>query len=523
MEKTFIRTCIEKWRWFVVSVATTLVIAILFLLVYAPRYERTATILIKDENGGGGLLSSIAANMGMLSGLGMGLLNISSNVSNEMEIIGSPAMVMKVVDRLALDVKYEYYDFLMKRELWDETLPIKVTFPQLTEKDGGYMKMDLRKDGTFTLYKFRKNKDKLDGEVNGKVGEVCQTPLGKVSVIKTKHFAECFTDDDERTIRITKERKYDQVENCLKQLEIDLADDQTSIISLTYEDQNSDRAETILNSLIQVYEEEWQKDKVSDATISTNFINERIQGIEQELSGLDTNIAQFRGKNLLPDYEEAAKMYMKNASLTYEAQLKVNNYLYMLEQMRNQVKSVEGKNVVLPANLLPDNPNVALEISEYNKLQSKRNAMAANSNDQNPLVEDMDVQLKGMREAIVNSLDQGIAQLRAQQKGVNIDDQKLKGEMAAAPGKITKILPAERKQKIIEALYIYLLEKREENNITKVFNAKNIRLVSPPLGKLKPIFPKKGVTILLSLLLGLLIPMLTIYTQRNVKIILAEE
>ena len=272
-----------------------------------------------------------------------------------------------------------------------------------------------------------------------------------------------------------------------------------------------------------MYEEEWQKDKVSDAAISTNFINERIQGIEQELSGLDTNIAQFRGKNLLPDYEEAAKMYMKNATLTYEAQLKVNNYLYMMEQMRSQVKSIEGKNVVLPANLLPDNPNVALEIAEYNKLQTKRNAMAANSNDQNPLVQDLDVQLKGMREAIVNSLDQGIAQLKAQQRGVNIDDQKLKGEMAAAPGKITKILPAERKQKIIEALYIYLLEKREENNITQVFNAKNIRLVSPPLGKLKPVFPKKGVTILLSLLLGMIIPMLVIYTRRNMKAILAEE
>jgi len=523
MEKSFIKTCIEKWRWFAASVATTLIIGIAFLLVYAPRYERTATILIKDENGGSGLLSSIAANMGFLSGLGMGMLNISSNVSNEMEIIGSPAMVMKVVDRLALDVRYERYDFLMKRELWDETLPVKVTFPQLKEKDGGYMKMDLKKDGTFTLYKFRKNKDKLDGEVSGKVGEVCQTPLGKVSVIKTKDFAKCFTEDDEMTIRIRKEKKYDQVENCLKQLEIDLADDQTSIISLTYEDQNSDRAEAILSTLIQVYEEEWQKDKVSDATISTNFINERLQSIEQELSGLDTNIAQFRGKNLLPDYEEAAKMYMKNASVTFEAQLKVNNYLYMMEQMRQQVKSVEGKNVVLPANLLPDNPNVALEISEYNKLQTKRNAMAANSNDQNPLVQDLDVQLKGMREAIINSLDQGIAQLKAQQKGVNIDDQRLKGEMAAAPGKITKILPAERKQKIIEALYIYLLEKREENNITKVFNAKNIRLVSPPLGKLKPVFPKMSVTILLSLLLGILIPMLAIYTRRNVKAILAEE
>ncbi len=523
MEKTFLRTCIEKWRWFAISVTTTLVIGILFLLVYAPRYERTATILIKDENGGGGLLSSIAANMGMLSGLGMGMLNISSNVSNEMEIIGSPAMMMKVVDRLALDIRYEYYDLLMKRELWDETLPIKVTFPQLKEKDYGYMKMDLKKDGTFTLYKFRKDKDKLDGEVSGKVGEVCQTPLGKVSVIKTKNFEQCFTENDEMTIRIRKEKRYDQVESCLKQLEIDLADDQTSIISLTYMDQNSDRAETILNTLIQVYEEEWQKNKVSDAAISTNFINERIQGIEQELSGLDTNIAQFRGKNLLPDYEEAAKMYMKNASLTYEAQLKVNNYLYMLEQMRDEVKHIEGKDIVLPANLLPDNPNVALEISEYNKLQTKRNAMVANSNEQNPLVQDLDVQLKGMREAIINSLDQGIAQLRAQQQGVKIDDQKLKGEIAAAPDKITKILPAERKQKIIEALYIYLLEKREENNITQVFNSKNIRLISPPLGKLKPVFPKKGVTILLSLLLGILIPMLAIYTRRNVKAILAEE
>jgi uncharacterized protein involved in exopolysaccharide biosynthesis len=386
-----------------------------------------------------------------------------------------------------------------------------VTFPQLKEKDGGYMKMDLRKDGTFTLYKFRKNKDKLDGEVSGKVGEVCQTPLGKVSVIKTKHFDSCFSEDSERTIRITKEKKYDQVERCLKQLEIDLADDQTSIISLTYKDQSSDRAEAILNTLIAVYEEEWQKDKVSDATISTNFINERIQGIEQELSGLDTNIAQFRGKNLLPDYEEAAKMYMKNVSLIYEAQVKVSNHLYMLEQMRDEVKKIEGKNIVLPANLLPDNPNVALEISEYNKLQTKRNAMAENSNEENPLVKDLDVRLKGMREAIINSLDQGVAQLKAQQKGVNIEDQKLKGEISMTPDKITKILPAERKQKIIEALYIYLLEKREENNITHVFNAQNMRLVSPPMGDWKPAFPKKSITLITAITLGMALPAFFIF------------
>ena len=521
MEKDFLKICIKKWRWFAASICSCLVLAILFLLVVPPRYEREATLLIKDETSGGGLLSSMMGSMGMLAG--MAGISVQSNVLNELEIIRSAGMLSEVVDRLELDTRYQAYDGLMKRELWHETLPVKVSFAQLKKDEGAYLKMDLRKDGSFNLYKMRKNGKKVDGEASGKVGEVCQTPIGKVTVIKTKDFDKSFADQDEMTIRVTRERRYDIIDRLQKRLDVGLADDQASIVSIAYQDQSEEKAELVVNTLISVYQNEWLKDKQSEADASSRFINERITRIEEELSGLDSNIAQFRGRNLLPDYEEAAKMYMKNATITYEAQVKVNNYLYMLEQMRDEVKKIEGKNIVLPANLLPDNPNVALEISEYNKLQTKRNAMAENSNEENPLVKDLDVRLKGMREAIINSLDQGVAQLKAQQKGVNIEDQKLKGEISMTPDKITKILPAERKQKIIEALYIYLLEKREENNITQVFNSKNIRLVSPPLGKLKPVFPKKGITILLSLLFGMIIPMLVIYTRRNVKTILAEE
>lgn len=504
MEKDFLKICCKKWRWFVASVVAMLLLATMFLLVVPPRYEREATILIKDETSGGGLLGSMMGSMGMLAG--MAGINIQSNVLNELEIISSPAMLSEVIDRIGMDVRYQAYDGLMKRELWHETLPIKVTFPQLKKDDGAYLKMDLKKDGSFTVYKLRKNGEKVSGEATGKVGEVCQTPIGKISVIKTKDFDKSFAEDDEMTIRITKERRYDIIDRMQKRLDTGLADDQASIISIAYQDQSEEKAELVVNTLISAYEDAWLKDKQSEADASTQFINERIATIEGELSGLDSNIAQFRGKNMLPDYEEAAKMYMKNATITYEAQVKVSNYLYMLEQMRDEVKKIDGKNIVLPANLLPDNPNVALEISEYNKLQTKRNKMAENSNDENPLVKDLDVQLKGMRNAIINSLDQGVAQLRAQQKGVNIEKQNLRNEIAVTPDKITKILPAERKQKIIEALYIYLLEKREENNITHVFNAQNLRLVSPPIGDWKPAFPKLGITIAVAATLGLALP-----------------
>ena len=519
--RLYINECKKHWRWFATSIITTLLIGILVLLTTAPQYERSATILIKDENGGNGLLSSMSASMGMLAG--MAGINIASNVNNEMEIMSSPAMMMEVVNRLGLDTRYERYDFLMKRELWEETLPVKLTFPKLTDKDGAYMKMKLRKDGTFTLYKLRKNKDKIDGEIEGKINTVCQTPIGPISVIATKNFNQVMEAEGKMTIRITKEKKYDQVERMQKKLTVDLADDQTSIIYIGYQDQIAERAELIINTLISVYQEAWMNDKKNSAEISTQFINERIKDIEQELSGLDKDIAQFRGSNLMHDYEEAAKMYMANAALTYEAQVKVNNQLYMMEQMRNQVKLTEGSNQVLPANLLPDNENVAKQINEYNKLQLQRNQMAENSSVNNPLIKDLDGQLSSMRKAIANSLDHSVAQLKASQKAVNREDQKLKQQISAAPAAVTKVLPAERQHKIIEALYIYLLEKREENSLTKVYNSQNLRIVSPPLGKLKPVYPKKGTMLLVLLLIGAVLPAFGIYLKTNIKQILAEK
>ena len=517
----YIDECKKHWRWFAATLTTALIAAILFLLMFAPRYERSATVLIKDENGGGGLLSSMAANMGTLAGLAG--INIASNVSNEIEIMSSPALLMDVINRLGLDTRYSTYEGLMKHDLWEETLPVKLTFPKLTDKDGAYLKMDLRQDGTFTLYKMRKNKDKLSGEVEGKVNTVCQTPIGPISVIATKYFKQVMDEKGDMTIRITKEKKYDQVERCMEQLDIDLADDQTSIIHIGYRDQIAERAELIISTLINVYQEAWMNDKKNAADISTQFINDRIKDIEQELNGLDKDIAQFKGSNLMPDYEEAAKMYMANAALTYEQQVKVNNQLYIMEQMRNQVKLSEGSNQVLPANLLPDNENVATQISEYNKLQLQRNQMAENSSASNPLVKDLDSQLSNMRKAITNSLDHGVAQLKASQKAVNREDQKLKQQISAAPSAVTKVLPAERQHKIIEALYIYLLEKREENSLTQIYNSQNLRIVSPPMGKIKPIFPKKSITLLVALLLGIALPAIYFCLKLNVKSILKEQ
>ena len=98
-----------------------------------------------------------------------------------------------------------------------------------------------------------------------------------------------------------------------------------------------------------------------------------------------------------------------------------------------------------------------------------------------------------------------------------------KQQISAAPSAVTQVLPVERQHKIVEALYIYLLEKREENSLTQIYNSQNLRIVSPPMGKLKPVFPKKGTVLIIALLLGMILPSFSIYLKLNIKQILAEK
>jgi len=76
----FWQTCKRKWKWFVCSAVCCCLLGLLFILVVNPKYERNASVLIKDESSSGGMLSSLVSNMGMLSS--MAGINISSNVNN---------------------------------------------------------------------------------------------------------------------------------------------------------------------------------------------------------------------------------------------------------------------------------------------------------------------------------------------------------------------------------------------------------------------------------------------------------
>lgn len=500
--KDFLLACLFRWKWFVLSVIIALFFAGLYLAKKEPIFTRSAEVLIKNTKGGGGSLSS------ELSGLSeMGIFSASSSVSNELIVMKSPALLMEVVRRMNLDVNYTvpgYRDYT----LYGDRNPIKITFANLKDDDFASFDVKIKKDGTFEMDGFSKNGYDLEGSVSGKLNTTMKTPVGRLYISTTPAFVKLKGDLD---INIVRTSILSATQICNSKFDAFFTSKTASVITLKYDDVSMQRAEDILNMIIKVYQEGWMDDKNQIALSTSRFITERLSVIEKELGNVDSDISSYKSRNLVPDVSEAAKMYMTNANQANNELLNLNNQLYMLTFIREQLMDNTKKNQLLPSGMLSHNAGLESQISKFNELQMQRNNLASSSSEGNPLVKDLDLQLATLRTAVSGSLNNTINQVRIQINGIQAKANQNTAQIASSPIQAKQLLSVERQQKVKEALYIYLLQKREENQLSQAFTAYNTRIVTPPMGSRRPTAPVRRNIWLVALLLGLAIPAAIVY------------
>ena len=116
-----------------------------------------------------------------------------------------------------------------------------------------------------------------------------------------------------------------------------------------------------------------------------------------------------------------------------------------------------------------------------------------------------------MREAIVTSIDNLVISLNTRKNELERSEQRTTARIAANPDQAKYLQSVGRQQKVKEALYLFLLQKREENELSKAFTAYNIRMLTPPMGNLKPVAPRKKLILTAAFCFGLLFPLVVIY------------
>ncbi len=504
--------CISKWKWFVLSLIIFVGLAVVYLLITPPVYTRTTSLLIKEGDKKG--VSSLSTVVNAFAD--MGIFNTNVNVSNELSSIQSPDVILEVIRRLNLDIEYKTDGDYHKKTLYGRTLPLKVTFKDLAYNDFSTFTITLEK-GKVRLTDFELNGESVgnDSVVIANIGKEIKTPVGKMTVTKSPYFKDTATEG--MKIYVSRTGLLACISDCKDKMKAALQDERGTIIDITYKDVNIQRAEEFLNTLISVYNENWVKDKNQIAISTSQFINERLQVIESELGNVDSNISSYKSENLIPDVEASSQMYMNTANEANIQITELNNQLYMARYIRDHINNKNSKDQLLPANSGINSAAIEQQINDYNEKMLQRNSLVANSSEANPLAVDMDKNLDEMRSSIVKSIDTQVGTLSTQIKGLRGIQGASTSRLSSNPKQAKYLLSVERQQKVKESLYLFLLQKSEENELTQAFTAYNTRVVTAPTGEMKPTSPDRKRILLVAILLGLIVPMIIVYMRENMN------
>lgn len=499
--------CATSWKFFAVSLIIALSIAFLYLLVTPAKYTTQASLLIKEESKGGAQISNETSPFS-----DFGFYNVNTNVNNEIITIKSPAVIYETIKRLHLETSYKTKHLFKDRTLYGESLPIYVIIDGIEDKD--YCSFSITPNGDdVELDDIVINGEKIDEPCSCKIGGSAKAGKVLITVLKTAFYDKNFSE----TIHVQRKAILSATEECKNKLTVRLEDDKSSIINLRYEDVNYQRAEDFLNTLIAVYNENWIKDKNQIAISTSKFINERLSVIEHELGNVDNDISSYKSTHLIPDVEAASSMYMSQANQTNNLLLNLENQLAMTKYVQSIVNDNTNKDQLLPANIGVGNDNIERQITEYNSLQLQRNRLVANSSEKNPLVSDLDNSISAMRKAIITSINGQISTLQTQISSFERSKRSNTEKIASNPTQAKYLLSVERQQKVKEALYLYLLQKREENELSQAFTAYNTRVITPPMDPSAPSSPIKRNVLLIALAAGILLPLIIILLKENLN------
>ena len=499
--------CLSKWRWFVLSVGLCLLAAALYILTTPPVYTRSASILVKEDLKGRSIATDAAQAFNSI-----GFVQANVNVNNEIINFQSPDLMTEVVRRLGIDTEYKEKDFRYDRTLYGDRLPLRLQFLDLP--DNGAAQLSLKATGpekyALTGFVLPKDKSHKGETVQAAIGDTVSTPLGRIA-LQAPAYADVPV--PEGTILVTKRSPYAAARGILGRLSVALSNRDATVINLTLQDVNTQRATEILNMMINVYNEIWIKDKNQITTATNEFIADRLRIIEDELGDVDRTISSFRSEHRIPDTGASVGLDMQLSAEAGRDIQALNNQLSIARYLSTYIRDTRGS--LLPSNAGLSEPGIQAQINQYNTTQLQRNRLAESSSEKNVLVQDLDRQLDSQRSNILSSIDNYAVSLETQLASSRSAQSRADARVSNSPRQAGQLLSDERQQKVKETLYLFLLQKREENELSQAFTAYNTRVVAQPGGSGAPVAPNKKMILLVALLLGLAIPFAWIYIRET--------
>ncbi|WP_299164461.1 tyrosine-protein kinase [uncultured Eudoraea sp.] len=498
--KELLKPFLKNWKWFVFSLFLALSLAIIYIRYTTPLFAVQAKIqIIEDQNASADL--STFSDLGMLTGA-------NTLAEDEIEILGSRSNLIEVVKYLGLNTRIMAKGNIQDTEIYEDP-PFKINFliPDslvfiaktkfhieiLTETDFSFREGE---DVTIKNYGFGNTINSTIGEfvlipnetqMNKYVGREYQiyiNPIGSVA------------------------------QNYQAKMLIGLSNEQSNIVTLSLENPVKNKAIDILNTLVYIYNRNAIQDKKDIADRTSEFINERISDIYGDLSSVDQNAEDFKEGRGITDVASQSNINLNVGAANRQELQNTTIQLNIAASMKDIVDNQNGYEV-LPSNIGLSDASIANTTARYNELVLERNRLLKSSNEKNPIIVNLNQQLQGLRRNLQSSLNSMTNNLNLQVNNLSSQLSSINARIYAAPGNERALRDITRQQQTTEALYLYLLQKREESQITFASTAPKSKIIDRAYSTSEdPVSPKIPIILLASMIFGTLLPFSFIYVNQ---------
>ncbi len=428
----------------------------------------------------------------------------SNNVENEIEILKSLNLAKRVANALNLQTKYVEIGNIKESLIYPQSLT-PLTLEPLSVRDtinGVNFKVRILNANEYILNE--------DDNTRYRFGQVLQIPEGSFSIRKNNSF---WNKSDARDFELSWRPLEAAGFEVLEGLKVNAIRDRTDIILLSYQTIQPQLGKDILNQLTEEYNLSSVEDKNQIAARTISFINDRLNLIATELGDVEKNLQQFKQQNQVIDLGTQSKIYLEGLSEVDKEQAQTEVKLSVIKYLRDYVEKKGNEYSIVPSTLGVEEPILVQLVTHYNEIQLQRERQLRTTTSSNPLIVSLEQQLEKLRMNLRENLKNVYNSTMILKNDLTRKDVGYKSSITSVPIKEKELLEITRQQGIKQTLYLFLLQKREESAISLAATISNSKVVDRAIANTTPIKPDHFNVKLLSVFLGLLVPVGFVYMR----------